>query len=109
MNVREAINASSRPYVFAMFGWIAAVLVALLVAEIGFGVEERRIPFWLVAPNIAFVLVAYWKIAKIVRCPQCRCSLLQGHMLGWLLRVAPKVKSCPSCRFNFEAPSVSSS
>lgn len=106
MNVREQINAASRPYVAALFGCVAATLLALLVAETAFGVEEKRIPVWLVAPSIAFVLVIYWKIASIVRCPKCHYSLLQGRMLGWFLRVAPKVTRCPKCGLGFEARAV---
>lgn len=97
MNIREQLNAASRPYVLALAGWLALCAVALAIAELTLEISERQVPFVAVVIGCLGLAVLYWRLARVVRCPQCSQSLINVASRGFLLRIPQRAATCPHC------------
>lgn len=101
-NIRDRINAASRPYAFGYLAFTTAVLAALWLTEMEFDLSEKQIPFWLLINFSTIVLTLYWKISRIVRCPRCKASLLRIGTTGVLFRIPKRITFCTECGLDFD-------
>lgn len=104
MNIRDQINAASRPYAYGYLAFAIGVLAALSISQMALGITEKQIPIWLMITSFAVVLILYWKISRIVRCPRFKDSLLRIGTTGLLFRIPPRVNFCAKCGLDFDEP-----